>query len=132
MDGDTFSLEIINGFVDAIHGGHWSVIVAVALMIAAFLSRKLLLPIIPKEDTDLFVMGVAMVLSVAAGLYKGVDPVGAVLSGLLIGGAAIGFWEAAGKRLRDWFVQWWKERKAAKAIADADPTESESAEAPKS
>jgi hypothetical protein len=105
--------SIIQGFVESIKDGQWPLIIGFSLMLFAFFTRKLLLPIIPKKHTDLFVLGLAVILSIAESLRAGTDPLSAVLLGVLCGATAIGFWEAVGKRIRDAVAAWLERRKGA-------------------
>lgn len=93
---------IVEALVSAIGDGSIGVIVGASLTIIVFLLRRVVSPVIPKKELPLFTSGLAVVLVVGAGLAAGVDWLSALLSGLLVGAAAVGFWELLGKRLKHW------------------------------
>jgi hypothetical protein len=92
----------IRALIDAIYSGGWGVSIGLILMAVVFLLRKLLRPLIPKSELALFTAGVAVLCSVGVGLAAGVDPLQAVLIGVLVGTSAVGFWEILGKRIKVW------------------------------
>ena len=96
-------------FLDAVATGRWAAVVGFSLMLAVFFARRLLLKAIPKRDLDLATSGFAVVAVVASGLVaSGGDwrsATQAVVSGLVVGATAIGFWQLLGKRVEAWAVK---------------------------
>ncbi len=74
----------------------WGALAAALLTLIIFVVRKLgLLNKVPKKALPWVAAGVAMVADVAAALGTGAPVAEALLQGLMLGAAAVGFWEMA-------------------------------------
>jgi hypothetical protein len=74
----------------------WGALVAALLTLFIFLVRKAgLLAKVPKKALPWVAAAVAMVGDVAAALTSGAPVADAMLQGLMLGAAAVGFWEMA-------------------------------------
>ena len=81
-------------------GGNWGVLVAALLTLAIFLVRKLgLLTKVPKKALPWIAAGVAMLGDFIAAVVAGTAVPDALLQGLMLGAAAVGFWEMALKHV---------------------------------
>jgi hypothetical protein len=80
----------------AFTGKQWGAFAAGILMFLVW-GVKLFLPKIPKEHLPIVAAALGMVTSVAISLSLGWIWYKALINGLLIGGAAIGFWELLSK-----------------------------------
>jgi hypothetical protein len=91
---------LVTGTAEAVKGGHWSMVVALAIMILVFFATKV--PLVKSRLPSAarpWVAAVAGVLAVvAATVYTSGDWMSAVLQGLVTGAAASGFWELVGKQ----------------------------------
>tara|TARA_Y100000310_G_scaffold244704_1_gene249575 strand:+ start:1097 stop:1516 length:420 start_codon:yes stop_codon:yes gene_type:complete len=78
---------------EAVQSGNWTVAAAMALTLTVFVVRRFLWKEIPKKWIPYSSLGLAVAAEVAVALYAGADPLAAVLSGLVLGLAAVGGWE---------------------------------------
>jgi len=78
----------------------WGVVAAALLTLLVFLARKLkLLAKVPKKALPWVAAGVAMLGDVVAAFATGAALPDALLQGLMLGAAAVGFWEMAMKHV---------------------------------
>lgn len=99
MEG--IGLETIQALIDAANNGGWAIVIGIALMITVQVLKKTISPLVSKRDTDLFAAFLGVLTCIGVSLYSGGDPIHAVLSGVLVGATAVGFWEILGKRIKD-------------------------------
>ena len=90
---DTLATAII----DAFEGARWGVAAGAILLALVWIFRKLTAGRLPPKLAPIISAAVAVVLAMAGGLYGGAVWYDAVLTGLLVGGAASGFWSLLGK-----------------------------------
>ena len=77
-----------------IQEGDWTAAIALGLALIVFLVRKFIWTSIPGKALPWVTIGLAIAGEVAVALYSGMDPLTAVLSGIALGLAGIGGWEA--------------------------------------
>jgi len=96
-------------FVDALFSGEWVVVAGFVLATFVFLSRKLLVQVIPSSELDLVAAAAAVLSGVAAALIVGGnDSAEVILKRVMVvvgaGSSAVGLWELIGARLRRWYL----------------------------
>lgn len=98
----------VDAFLSSIGEGNWFAVVGFGLMLLIFLVRSLVMRIISKRDLDLVAAALGVVSMVATGLVASGGDSGqairAVVSGLVVGATAVGFWQLLGKRVESWVV----------------------------
>ena len=85
--------------IDAAESARWAVLAGGILMALIWVFRRVTAGRLPARFAPLIAAGVAVVVSVAGGLIGGAEWYDALLTGLLVGGAASGFWSLVGKHL---------------------------------
>ena len=79
----------------------WGALVAALLTLLVFVARKFkLLSKLPKEALPWVAAAVAMTGDASVALAAGSSVPDALLQGLMLGAAAVGFWEMAGKKIQ--------------------------------
>jgi len=97
-DEEAVGLAVL--LLQEVQAGNWSAVGALVLMILVFVVRKYLWTSIAKDHIPFVVIGLGVAGNLGVALYAGADPVGATLSGLSVGLAAIGGWEVLQKYLK--------------------------------
>jgi len=93
VEGTVDAIEAGQLLVEAVQSGNWTVAVALGLTLLIFVVRKYLWKSIPKKAIPYVTLGLATAAEVAVALYAGAEPLTAVLSGVMLGLAAVGGWE---------------------------------------
>tara|TARA_Y100000310_G_scaffold288865_3_gene314900 strand:- start:471 stop:890 length:420 start_codon:yes stop_codon:yes gene_type:complete len=88
------ALETGKELQEEIQEGDWTAAIALGLMLAIFIIRKYVWSSISKKAIPWFTIGIAVAGELAVALYSGMDPLWAILSGLTLGLASIGGYEA--------------------------------------
>jgi hypothetical protein len=99
---DQLSPTMIADALAALGEANTTLAVGVLLMALVFLARRIVGPLVRKDDVPLFTAGLAVVVSVGSALYEGASVWGALATGVLVGATAVGFWELLGKRIKVW------------------------------
>ena len=96
-------IGLITKIFSAFAKGEYALGFGFLLMLLVFVTRTWLLKKISKEWVGIATLALPVMVSVGTGLVAGVDPGTAVVSGLLVGGAAMLFWQSLLKKiLRKW------------------------------
>ena len=96
---DEEAAEAVKTLLDYQNGG-WGALVAALLTLTIFVARKTgALNKLPKEALPWVAAGVAMIGDVVAAVAAGTAIPDAMLQGLMLGAAAVGFWEMALKHV---------------------------------
>lgn len=92
--------EIVTSIVAAAEGAHWAVLAGLLLTVLVWVARRLLgAKKLPSAWVPIVNAVVAVVLAIAGLLVAGQSWHEALGMGLLVGGAAGGFWSMLGKHL---------------------------------
>lgn len=92
--------EVVNQLAQNAGGAHWAVIVGVVLMVLVQIARSIFGEGLPQKYVPLFAAGLAMVSETAVLLAQSEVPWwSALLSGLVSGTSAMGFYSLLGKHI---------------------------------
>lgn len=86
----------------ALGSDSWTLLAGALLMCSIFIFRKAFIHLVPKRELGLVAAGVAVLGEIGVALLRGESLMKALLSGLLVGTVAVGFWEVLGKRIKAW------------------------------
>jgi hypothetical protein len=92
--------ETVTMLVDAVQGGHWAVLVGLALTVLVWVARRMLGPKkLPSSAIPIVNVVIGVVVAIADLLIRGQPWYEALGTGLLVSAAAGGFWGMLGKHL---------------------------------
>lgn len=94
-------MQLIPAIIEAAKGGQWSLFASLLIMVLVFLMTKVefIKNALPDSAKPWVAAGAGVLAAVAATAISTGDWLQAILSGLVTGAAASGFWELVGKRL---------------------------------